>query len=424
MSQQLISLQFDEQSFISYQELLIALGMRRKGGLLRTAVEAWDAAGSPLELLTRRNFRVDSSPDRIVTVAIDRRLFERVREVAARTGSQRSDVLRCALRWFFNQRGLEIAFGPLVSGGGRGGSHPLTTSDTDAEGGAGNDALSGPFALFTPSTQQGVKAFRASHRPSFGAERSDFEKLVGGIERLVKDTIELHGDIPKHDGYRSTGFAAIDALYAANAQYKSVENVKAEISPMLDRWFGDGPAYPSFSIQSLLELYRWAENNEEGLSSPEFLAQHFFRNRSRIGGRLKADALRDFCETLSVAHHRIPGLPSPLNTIEDFDLLWSLPNADRYGDSIVSLLRQIRGIGPATPRYFLLLTGAPFIKPDVMVQRFVSDVLGRNVLIEELAPLLEPAILYVIRSHNYPYTVARIDHLIWRFASRRPLTDN
>ena len=250
---------------------------------------------------------------------------------------------------------------------------------------------------------------------------SEFEKIVAAVENLINDTIDRYGDLPMHDGYQSPALAATDALFSANAQYRSVENMMTRISPILDNWFGDGPAYRSFSIEALLDVFRWAEDNDKGLSSPEFLAKFFFQNHSRIGGRLKADALRDFCESMSTMHLRVAELPHPLNTAEDFEDVWLRPDAERIGSSVIAHLRQIRGIGPATPRYFLLLTGAPFIKPDVMVQRFVSDVLDRHVVIEELAPLLEPAILYVIRSNKLPYTVPRIDHLIWRFASGRPM---
>ena len=49
-----------------------------------------------------------------------------------------------------------------------------------------------------------------------------------------------------------------------------------------------------------------------------------------------------------------------------------------YDASVTDALRSVPGIGYATSNYFLMLLGAPGVKPDRMVHRFLRGALGRG----------------------------------------------
>jgi hypothetical protein len=76
-------------------------------------------------------------------------------------------------------------------------------------------------------------------------------------------------------------------------------------------------------------------------------------------------------------------------------------------------LRSVPGIGYATASYFLMLLGAPGVKPDRMIHRFLEDATGHpftNAHAEQV--LRRVAELLGVQPHE-------VDHAIWSFQRSR-----
>jgi 3-methyladenine DNA glycosylase/8-oxoguanine DNA glycosylase len=82
-------------------------------------------------------------------------------------------------------------------------------------------------------------------------------------------------------------------------------------------------------------------------------------------------------------------------------------------ETVQRVLLSIPGIGGATASYFLMLLGAPGVKPDRMVHRFLSDAAGHafsNTQAEEV--IKAAAGRLSVQSHV-------LDHAIWRYESTK-----
>ena len=76
-------------------------------------------------------------------------------------------------------------------------------------------------------------------------------------------------------------------------------------------------------------------------------------------------------------------------------------------------LRSVPGIGYATSNYFLMLLGAPGVKPDRMIHRFLKEATGHAFTDTEAERTTRAAAEQLcVQSHE-------IDHAIWRFESMR-----
>jgi hypothetical protein len=244
--------------------------------------------------------------------------------------------------------------------------------------------------------------------------RDELPLLKSAIAQLVDSCIELNGTLPPHDGYRSTALAAIDAVFAANARYESVEKIIDHLEEELTPIFDGDPRLEGFDLVALLALHEHIASTFSDVERAEALTEFLYRNRSVIAGRRKALVVEALARCLIGAHAAIATLPVNLNGIDSFRAIWADPNRLEIARELIELLCSVRGIGPATARYFLLLLGGPFVKPDVMTTRFVERVLGRKVGVEEVAKLLEQAIGELVSERGWTFSVPQIDHLIWR----------
>ncbi len=385
-----------------------------RGELLRQAIQEWVDDGAPTEFILRRDFRVDASPERLVTVDVPLHLFTAIGQAQRTTGANRATVLRGILRWFFKKYEQEITFGTKPISSNRAAeavpARPILNHFDEED-----DGLDG-FS-FQPTNPPTFLNLPIANAPRVTID--DVHRLEQAVTHLISRVLERHGDLPSHAGYDSTGLAAIDAVFSANAQYTSVQNIVTRITPSIAKWCGDDVTYRVFTLSRLLQLYAWIEEGSTTTNAAEHLANSFFGNRARIGGRLKADALESFAARILTAHERLPRVEAPLDDLSDFQTIWSTAGARDVGNALVRDATAVRGIGLATARYFLLLTGGPFVKPDRMTERFVAGVLGRSTSQVETTELLETAIDRSIRQNGYTYSVPRIDHLIWRIESGR-----
>ncbi len=253
----------------------------------------------------------------------------------------------------------------------------------------------------------------------------DIDLVAESVVRLVNLTIEHHGDLPMHDGYRSVALAIIDATFSANAQYGSVVNVLNRTKPYLKKWFDtpeDGDeAFKHVGAEALAAVYSHFEQKVGG-DVASYLAENLYQNRARIGGHLKAAVAREVALRLVTIGDRVRGLglPGSLNYAKDFDTIWAGSNGPKVGEAIMRDLCAIPGIGVATSRYLLLLLGGPYVKPDRMTMRFVQRVLNNGAVLEaDTMRILESAIQQAREENGWAYSTPRIDHLIWQVESGR-----
>lgn len=251
----------------------------------------------------------------------------------------------------------------------------------------------------------------------------EYTKVKAAVQNFVERCVSQHNSLPLPDGYRSVGLAVIDATFSANSRYGAVLNIMQKIKPALDSVKPSDAEYEWFDLDYLLMVHENVRSAYPTLSPEDALANHLYFNRAVIGGHRKSLVVESFAHQIQSAHTRHPLIKSRLNNFADFQALWSQPNRHVIGEYLIADLQRVRGIGPATARYFLLLVGGPYVKPDVMTMRFVSRVLGRNVLPDETSRLLERAINELISEEGWPFTVPQVDHLIWQVESGRMKLD-
>jgi hypothetical protein len=82
-------------------------------------------------------------------------------------------------------------------------------------------------------------------------------------------------------------------------------------------------------------------------------------------------------------------------------------------EEVKQALRVVSGIGYATANYFLMLLGAPGVKPDRMIHRFLKEATDHTFTGTEA----DQAIGCAARALDVqPY---ELDHAIWRYESER-----
>lgn len=155
---------------------------------------------------------------------------------------------------------------------------------------------------------------------------------------------------PKHPGgwLGQIEAALIDAVLSANSRYGGEESgVRAAVR----RWRDSQDGRP---LDHLPDLVRWVEAN----GRDAFM--NVLGNRQRVPGRgqrpRKAEAV------VAVATELVG---TGVSGSADVD-------PRRHGAAFMS----VRGVGPVTWRYFLMLLGTPGIKADRMIVRFAADALG------------------------------------------------
>lgn len=181
--------------------------------------------------------------------------------------------------------------------------------------------------------------------------------------------------------------ALIDAVFSARARYGGVHAA-------LLRWQGsrdtEQPSLPRLAAEiSETGVTEWAAAFGNRQKSPG-------RPSNAPAGSSKAATVLDACAHLQRAGIRVAA-----------DI--NVANAN----SVRSELLKVSGVGYATANYFMILLGAPGVKPDRMIHRFLTDASGQKLsdanaeaLIRDVANTLSVA----------PHV---LDHAIWRYESDR-----
>jgi hypothetical protein len=82
--------------------------------------------------------------------------------------------------------------------------------------------------------------------------------------------------------------------------------------------------------------------------------------------------------------------------------------SEEHKKDVDSLLRQVAGIGKATSAYFLMLLGLGGVKPDVMINRFLTEIAdGRRLSHEQAVEELTAA------AEQLGTTPHELEHAIW-----------
>lgn len=82
-------------------------------------------------------------------------------------------------------------------------------------------------------------------------------------------------------------------------------------------------------------------------------------------------------------------------------------------EEVKQALRVVSGVGYATAGYFLMLLGAPGVKPDRMIHRFLKEATGHTFTGAEA----DQVIGCIARALDVqPY---ELDHAIWRYEGER-----
>jgi hypothetical protein len=198
--------------------------------------------------------------------------------------------------------------------------------------------------------------------------------------------------------YASVPLCVLDAVFSINARYESVQ---ALVRRYCDHFY--------LPIQRAIDVLPAPEEQitvsqfvaQISAIGPETFANEVVRNRARtstVNGILKADACLRFGEVLR--QHRV-------------EVLQDLVNRDA-DEELVTALESVRGQSSGVAvRYFFMLTGASYlIKPDRMILRFLTRLLGRTVDGEEAQAMLSATAIELRK--KYPdITTQILDYAIW-----------
>jgi hypothetical protein len=184
--------------------------------------------------------------------------------------------------------------------------------------------------------------------------------------------------------------ALVDAVFSAQAVYKSKrgKGVHAKITQW--RQARDRQIFTLDALTAEMDdagVVLWARRFGSLQRSPG-------RPESAPGGAYKAAAVREAASVL-VDH----GLKDASQIC--------VGNAD----TVKVALRSVPGIGYATSNYFLMLLGAPGVKPDRMIHRFLRAAQGRDVTNAAAERLIRAG---AGRLEVQPY---ELEHAIWKYES-------
>lgn len=220
------------------------------------------------------------------------------------------------------------------------------------------------------------------------------------IDTLVQYCEENLGDPSlwrTPEGYpRSLALCIIDSLYSTGSHYTSVINVISHYKKA--HGDQDGARALCASIADAGGAKEWAESVVDNRKPAH----------TRPGALLKAEIIQKAAELMISLD--IDTVPDLVARVED------KPYENPVYKGWKKLPSQSSGV---TYNYLLILAGLPSVKPDRMVLRFLSRALGEDadLTIQRAVDL----IMETARAMNVsPRT---LDHIVWRAASGRELTD-
>lgn len=229
------------------------------------------------------------------------------------------------------------------------------------------------------------------------------------VELLIK-YCESHLDLSKAElspeyFYHSLPFCVIDSIFSIGAKYSATRNTVIKYCAKFDLVrLRDGPSYPEANAQqSVSEAIQ--NFDDYGIDR---MAVEVLENRQRTStknGILKSEASHNFLQALKNFG------------VDDFQDFADCDVVD-LEKSVTNITGQKSGISFS---YFLMLAGSDdHIKPDRMIHRFLSNVIGRKIFTHEEARDL---LLHATEELKYSYkdlTPRLLDHTIWNYERSKP----
>lgn len=185
--------------------------------------------------------------------------------------------------------------------------------------------------------------------------------------------------------------ALVDAVFSARAIYRSADGrgVHANVTKWRGKRTRDVYSLDALVAEIAEDVPGWADRFGSRQVSPG-------RPDAACGGRLKAATVREAACVL---------LRENINVADQIDV--------NTAPTVKRALCTVPGIGFATSNYFLMLLGAPGVKPDRMIRRFLKCAAGHaftNAYAEQV--LQEAAQRLGAQPHE-------LDHAIWCYESAR-----
>jgi hypothetical protein len=218
---------------------------------------------------------------------------------------------------------------------------------------------------------------------------ADLDKVIAHIDSVLGPSREWKAKWP--GGWPGDiESALVDAIFSARAVYRSSSG-RGIFANVTDWRAARGRQ--SWSVEALIAeidkagIGQWADDFRNHQYSPT-------RPATAPGGPTKAATVRQAAGVL-----RDLGI----NEASQIDLAST--------GEVKQALVAVPGIGAATVNYFLMLLGAPGVKPDRMVHRFLYDAAGHSFTNARA----EEAVTAAAESLGVPAN--ELDHTIWRYES-------
>lgn len=213
--------------------------------------------------------------------------------------------------------------------------------------------------------------------------RSDQQK----VNDFVSSTLPVIGaSLPEEYYYCSLSHCVIDAIYSIGVKYEGVRNVVERYCA----FFEQPKLSPNIGEPLSALLRHYDEHGVIGMLD-------VFKNRQRTSSRngiLKAEAVLLFAEVL---------VRQGIEKRED------MLSADFV--TLEAAIAEIPGQGSGISfRYFRMLSGDDsLIKPDRMIERFLTNVTGKKPTADVMQSLIEQA------ASAHQITPRLLDYLIWNY---------
>lgn len=202
------------------------------------------------------------------------------------------------------------------------------------------------------------------------------------------------GDVP----YHSLPLCVIDAVFSINARYEAAENaVKrfCEYFSLPCRCEEIPPQAEQLSVADFVRLY--------DDYNPSEMAAEVYQNRQRTSTRngiLKADAVLRFSKVLQRFQ------------VDYYQDTQKIVGRSTFESAIAKIPGQ--GSGISTLYFYMRIGEQGYVKPDRMIERFISSAIHRTLSIEESADALIRAQRILVK--QYPHLTPRgLDALIWTY---------
>jgi len=220
------------------------------------------------------------------------------------------------------------------------------------------------------------------------------------VVEKVSQVIQFNTDIDNEYFYSNVPFCVIDSIFSIGVRYEGVKNVLKNVSNKLDipatAIFIDGSRKDSITTSAFLSKISQWDGNE--------MAKELYKNHQRTSssnGILKAEAALEFVKILIKYK------------VERFVDVKKVFNNDAFEKDIKAIKGQSSGI---SLKYFYMLAGnEDMIKPDRMIMRFLEDILGKAVKMNEAQEILYQAASKISLDLNKPISAMLLDNHIWKY---------